>query len=62
MIISGTDASNAFTEAQAPVAPLYMRIDEQFWNWWTKHKQRDPIPEGWVLLVKQAIQGHAESP
>ena len=38
MIILGADASNAFAEAPAPVAPLYMKIDKQFRNWWTKHK------------------------
>ena len=62
MIILGADASNAFAEAPAPVAPLYMKIDEQYRNWWTKHKGREPIPEGWVLPVKHAIQGHPESP
>ena len=62
MIIIGADASNAFAEAPAPVAPLYMRIDAQFCNWWTKHKKRDPIPEVWVLPVKHALQGHPKSP
>ena len=62
MIILGADASNAFTEAPAPVAPLYLKINEQFRNWWTKHKGQEPIPEGWVLPMKHAIQGHPESP
>ena len=38
MIILGADASNAFAEAPAPVAPLYMKINKHFRNWWTKHK------------------------
>ena len=62
MIIHGADASNAFAEAPAPVSPLYMKIDDQFNNWWTKHKGRKPLPKGWVLPVNHAIQGHPESP
>ena len=46
MIILGSDASNAFAEAPAPVAPLYLKINEQFRNWWTKHKGQEPMPEG----------------
>ena len=45
MIIIVADASNAFAKALAPVAPLYMKINAQFCNWWTKHKKMDPIPE-----------------
>ena len=62
MTIPGADASNAFAEAPAPVSPLHMKIDEQFNNWWTKHKGRKPLPKGWVLPVKHALQGHLESP
>ena len=39
VIIIGADASKALAEAPAPVAPLYMRINAQFCNWWTKHKR-----------------------
>ena len=37
------------------------KIDNQFNNWWTKHKGRKPMPEGWVSPVEHALQGHPES-
>ena len=60
-IVCGADASNAFAEASAPKIPLYVRIDTPYREWWTQHKKRAPIPEGYVLLVKKALQGHPES-
>ena len=62
-ITIGADASNAFAEAPAPVAPLYVYVDEQFRQWY-KHRypNRKPIPPGYVLRVKKALQGHPESP
>ena len=30
-ITLGADASNAFAETPAPVAPLYIYVDKQFW-------------------------------
>ena len=59
----GADAANAFAEADAPVAPLYVRIDEQYREWF-KHKYPDrPQPKpGAVMRVKKALQGHPESP
>ena len=59
--VYGADVSNAFAEAPPPVAPLYMEIDEQFREWW-KNKGREEIPEGHVLPVKRALQGHPEAP
>jgi dUTP pyrophosphatase len=62
MIVRGADASNAFAEADAPKIPLYVRIDQQFRDWW---KQRYPdkiLPDDFVLPVKKALQGHPESP
>ena len=38
-----------------------MEIDEQFREWW-KNKGREEIPEGHVLPVKRALQGHPEAP
>jgi hypothetical protein len=59
----GADVSNAFAEAPAPHAPVYMYIDETFRDWWEKHLQRPPIPkECSVVQVCKAIQGHPESP
>ena len=60
-IVRGADASNAFAEAQAPKIPLYVRIDTPFREWWTNYKRRPPIPEGYVLPVHKALQGHPES-
>ena len=55
-IMVGADVSNAFTEALAPKAPLYLRIDTQFHAWW-KSKGRPPIPDGYGVNVLKAIPG-----
>ena len=60
-IVIGADASNAFAEAPAPQAPLYMTLDSQFHSWW-KSLGRPPIPPGYGVKIKKAIQGHPESP
>ena len=62
-ITIGADASNAFAEAPAPVAPLYVYVDEQFRQWYrARYPNRKEIPPGFVLRVKKALQGHPESP
>ena len=62
-IILGADASNAFAEAPAPVAPLYVRVDKQYREWYRKkYPNEPPIPTNAVLRVKKALQGHPESP
>ena len=60
-IVIGADAANAFAEAPAPMAPLYMKLDTQFHSWW-KSTGRPPIPPGYGVKVLKAIQGHPESP
>ena len=60
-IVVGADASNAFAEAPAPCAPLYMKLDSQFHTWW-KSLGRAPIPDGYGVKVHKALQGHPESP
>jgi len=60
--VYGADATNAFAEAPPPAAPLYVRVDKAYRNWYTKHKRRGVIPENYVLPVNQALQGHPESP
>jgi hypothetical protein len=62
MTVLGADAGNAFAEAPPPVQPFYMAIDDQFRNWWTESLGNDPIPQGHVLPVKHAMQGHPEAP
>lgn len=37
----GADAMNAFAEAGAPVAPLYVYCNEQFRNWYKKRKNKE---------------------
>jgi len=59
----GADCSNAFAEAPPPKHPLYLRIDEAFRDWWHNRLGRDPIPPTHtVVRVRNAIQGHPESP
>ena len=58
----GADVGNAFAEAPGPKQTFFMKIDPVFHNWWTKHLGRPPIPPGYVLPVRRALQGHPESP
>jgi hypothetical protein len=37
LLAYGADCSNAFAEAPPPKFPLYMLIDEAFWDWWENH-------------------------
>jgi hypothetical protein len=62
MTVLGADAGNAFAEAPPPIQPFYMAIDEQYKDWWTESCGNDRIPEGFVLPVKHALQGHPEAP
>ena len=61
-IVRGADASNAFAEANAPKIPLYVRVNDQYREWWTEKLKRPPIPTGYVLPVHKALQGHPEAP
>lgn len=60
-IVVDADTSNAFAEAPAPVAPLYVVVDQQFRDWW-RSKGHGDIPKGYDIPVKHALQGHPESP
>ena len=60
-IIIGADAANAFAEAPPPKAPLYVRVDKQYREWYLQ-KFGKIIPEGHVLRVRKALQGHPKSP
>lgn len=42
----GADVTTAFAEAPPPKAPLYMRIDQPFRDWWEIKKGRKPLPHG----------------
>jgi dUTP pyrophosphatase len=63
LIAIGADVSNAFAEAPAPKAPLFLFIDDSFRDWWVNHLHNEPISkECNVVRVNKAIQGHPESP
>ena len=62
MLIFGSDASNAFAEAPPPKQGFFVRPDRAFHEWWVNHKKRPPIPDGHVIPVLSAMQGHPESP
>ena len=55
----GADATNAFAEAPPPVAPLFVRIDQQYRDWYAHtFPHKPPIPPNYTLPVKGALQGH----
>jgi deoxyuridine 5'-triphosphate nucleotidohydrolase len=61
-ITIGADASNAFAEAPAPKAPLFVSIDQPYHEWYReKYPDRPPLPKDYVLPVQGALQGHPES-
>ena len=60
--VCGVDATNAFAEALSPVAPLHASIDESCLNWYEKPQNLGKMHVGNNLHVKQALQGHLESP
>jgi dUTP pyrophosphatase len=61
-IVRGANASNAFAEADAPKIPLYVRLNDQYREWWVEKMKRPEIPQGYVLPVQKALQGHPEAP
>ena len=58
----GCDIGNAFAEANGPAQQFYMRVDDQFQDWWTEHLGRPPIPRGYVIPILRNLQGHPEGP
>ena len=61
LLIFGADVCNAFSEAPAPKQGFYIQPDRAFCDWWV-HQGKEPIPEGYVIPVMRARQGHPESP
>jgi hypothetical protein len=61
LLVFGSDVSNAFGEAPPPKQGFFIRPDKAFHGWW-KSKGRPPIPEGFIIPVQAAMQGHPESP
>ena len=62
MLVFGSDVCNAFAEAPPPKQGFYIRPDRAFNEWWENHLKRPPIPQGHVVPVLSAMQGHPESP
>ena len=62
LVIYGSDVCNAFGEAPPPKQGYYIRPDKAFHHWWVHHKKRPPIPQGHVIPVLRAMQGHPEAP
>ena len=60
-LIFGSDMSNAFAEAPAPKAPLYLKVDIAYKNWWL-NKTGVQLEGDYYVKVNHAIQGHPESP
>ena len=60
-VVYGADMSNAFAEAPAPKAPLYLKVDETYKNWWFK-KTGENLDGDYYVKVQHAIQGPPESP
>jgi hypothetical protein len=62
LFIFGANVSNAFVEAPPPKQPFFIQPDCAFHEWWVHHLKRDPIPDGHIIPVLLAMQGHPESP
>jgi hypothetical protein len=60
MLIFGANVSNAFAEAPPPKQGFFIRPDKAFHEWWVLHKKRPPIPDGYVIPILSAMQGHPE--
>ena len=61
LLIFGADVSNAFAEAPPPKQGFFIQPDKAFREWWA-YKNHPPIPDGYVIPVLSAIQGHPKSP
>ena len=62
LLIFGADVLNAFAEAPPPKQGFYVHPDRAFREWWVIDTKRPPIPEGAVIPILSAMQGHPESP
>jgi hypothetical protein len=61
LLVFGADVSNAFGEAPPPKQGFYIRPDDAFKDWFLSRYGKT-IPNGWVVPVLAAMQGHPESP
>jgi hypothetical protein len=61
LLVLGADVSNAFGEAPPPKQGFYIKPDKPFRDWYIARYGKN-IPDGWVIPVLAAMQGHPESP
>jgi len=61
LLVFGADVSNAFGEAPPPKQGFFIKPDKPFRDWYLARYNK-AIPEGWVIPVLAAMQGHPESP
>ena len=61
LLVFGADVSNAFGEAPPPKQGFYIRPDDAFKEWFVARYGKK-IPDGYVVPVLAAMQGHPESP
>ena len=59
--VYGSDASNAFAEAPPPKAPLYLKVDQAYIDWY-QNKTGITLSNDTYVKVQHAIQGHPEAP
>jgi hypothetical protein len=62
MLLYGADILNVFAEALPPKQGFFIYPDRAFHDWWVNKKGKTPIPDGHVIPVLGAMQGHPESP
>jgi hypothetical protein len=62
MLVYCADVSNAFAEAPPPKQGFFIYPGRAFHYWWVNKKGKTPIPNGHVIPVLGAMQGHPESP
>ena len=62
LLVYRADVTNAFGDAPPPKQGFHLLPDRAFHEWWTRHKGREPIPDGHVIPVLAAMQGHPEAP
>ncbi len=62
MLVYSADVSNAFAEALPPKQGFFIYPNRAFHDWWVNKKGNPPIPDGHVIPVLGAMQGHPKSP
>eukprot|EP00957_Ditylum_brightwellii_P032537 2465371-Ditylum_brightwellii.AAC.1 len=60
LLILGADETNAYAQSPPPSTPTFMRIDDQYDDWY-KNKYDKELDRKHVLPVLHALQGHPES-